>query len=303
MRVWIDNNRGKLRGASIFMTQLEQGLIDLGCTITDRQPNIALCPVYGKNNHRCKTIYRIDGMYYDIDRQKMNKGIKKNIETGDGIIFQSQFSKDMCTRMLKCQAKRSAIIPNGMDQSVFAGMNKDYNGELLFVSAAHWRPNKRPGTIAHAFIESRLDNARLIFIGDMEDKKRVKHPKIQYVGTKNRKDIIDIYRQAHYMIHICHIDSCPNSVVEGLSAGLPVVCNNIGGTPELVGSSGIIANIEPKFDFRFLQNMKQIPKVNRAELAKQIRELANIREPVRRPDLDISHVAKRYKEFFEKVLA
>tara|TARA_B100000614_G_scaffold262915_1_gene301227 strand:- start:44763 stop:45674 length:912 start_codon:yes stop_codon:yes gene_type:complete len=303
MRVWIDNKRGKLRGASIFMTQLEKGLTDLGCTITNRRPNIALCPVYGKNPHQCKTVYRIDGMYYDTERDKMNKGIKKNIQFGDGIVFQSNFSKEMCTRMLKCQARQSAVIANGMDQSVFAGMKKDYSGELVFVSAAHWRPNKRPGTIAHAFLESGLDNARLVFIGDVEPRKQVKHAKIQYAGTKNRKDIIELYKQAHYMIHICHIDSCPNSVVEGLSAGLPVVCNNIGGTPELVGSSGIIANIEPKFDFRFLRNMKQIPKVNRAELAKQIRELTNIKEPVRRPDLDISHTAKQYKAFFERVLA
>ena len=57
-------------------------------------------------------------------------------------------------------------------------------------------------------------------------------------------------------LHLCHIDSCPNIVIEGLCCGLNVLCSNLGGTQEIVGENGVVLRADKMWSGQYL------PKTN-----------------------------------------
>ena len=109
-----------------------------------------------------------------------------------------------------------------------------HNFDQAFVCCAHWRINKRLQSIVHSFlaVNDRSDLNLGLFVVGKPDYVH-KHPNVVYLGDV--KKVSPVYAASNYMCHICHLDACPNSVIEGLSFGLPVLSNNIGGTPEIVG--------------------------------------------------------------------
>ena len=101
---------------------------------------------------------------------------------------------------------------------------------------------------------------------------------------------------------MCKIESCPNVVVESLSCGIPIVCNNIGGTPELVGLDGIIIDVDKEFKFNFISE-QDVDNINTDVLAKGIDKCVNTTWDIHRHDLDIQNVANDYFNIFQKAVS
>jgi glycosyltransferase involved in cell wall biosynthesis len=49
---------------------------------------------------------------------------------------------------------------------------------------------------------------------------------------------VDLYREAHLLLHLKYHDPCPTVVIEALACGVPVIGSRSGGMPELVGDDG-----------------------------------------------------------------
>lgn len=302
MKIAISQRSSRNRGSSHFLDQLSIALQGMGHELVDRKPDITLCTVHLTNPHRCPAVVRLDGIYYDREREGMNKPIVAALAKAHGVIYQSQFSKKMIKHMLRLPKVHNAVIHNGVDRSAYSKLTKERKSDHTFVSCAHWRINKRPKEIAQAFLDANIPDSLLYMIGEMPKEFIVKDPKIIYLGSQDRKEVLQTYKNSDYMIHICHIDSCPNSVVEGLGAGLPVVCNNVSGTPEIVGQSGIIADLDPEFDFKFVKNMDSLPKINHEKLVEAIQSITKAGLTIDRPDLDIRASAQQYIALFQQVL-
>jgi glycosyltransferase involved in cell wall biosynthesis len=189
---------------------------------------------------------------------RMNDSIRRAIETHDLVIYQSSFSKIFAERMLGVRARKDCVIYNGTSM---VPSEKKIEREDIIVACSRWRTNKRPKAIARAFVHASDDFgmvAKLFFVGDVDPPSRISHHNIYYIGSKNHDYMRGLYHRAKLMIHVCHLDSCPNSVVEGLRMGLPVLCNNIGGTKELIDENCMISNIDREFSFRPVVNMDQV---------------------------------------------
>lgn len=266
--------------------------------------DIHLTVISGKIKKRSKNVLRIDGVYYDIARKKMNEAIKQSIKKSDGVIFQSRWCQKFANTMLNVQAKSSAIVHNGVKQSQFLNplsIPKEF--DKAFVCCAHWRINKRLKSIVACVLEIRKRTGidlGLYVIGKPDYKCDSKY--IKYVGSVS--SVAPYYSVSDYMCHICHLDACPNAVIEGLSAGLPVVCNNIGGTPEIVRDSGIIVDLDRPFDFRYIKKMKEVgpSSVDREKLISGMMKVMNKKWTIKRPELDISVAAKGYYDFFVSLM-
>ena len=295
--------KGQARGIQKFGALLSGHLQNLGAKIVAKheRSDIHLAFVHGSHKQGAKTILRVDGVYYDRKRLHSNASIKKSVASLDGVVFQSKWAKTFVEGMLKVRSKKSTVIYNGTDQTVFKRQPTEF--DHVFLCCANWRVNKRLKSIVRAFevlLKQTSKNVGLFVVGKPDFV--LEHPSIRYFGQV--KNIADIYAQSDYMCHICHLDACPNSVVEGLSAGLPVLCNNIGGTPELVGSDGIILPLDQAFNFKPIERMAAVGHkiVNHALLVKGMEEMMDRTWQVSRPDLSIEVSAKQYFDFFNEIL-
>ena len=59
----------------------------------------------------------------------------------------------------------------------------------------------------------------------------------KYLGLYNQENAPNIYQNSHVYVMLKYKDPCPNTVIEALSCGLPILYSASGGVPEIVGNS------------------------------------------------------------------
>ena len=288
---------GNDSGPGNFARRLSREFNRTGVKVVTAKPDIFLDGIsLSTRPVGSKVVFRVDGCYYEKSRLHLNSGIRKGIENADGVVYQSHFSRLMANRMLNARDRLSDVIYNGFDQSLVKNIKPAERPFLVtFVAVATWRATKRPGPIIEAF--RRVDKGiGLVMIGP--DAPKVKDKHLIRTGDLSPKEVWRWYKASDWMVHMSFLDSCPNAVVEALSFGLPVICNNIGGTPEIVGGSGEVVNCD-RFDFKPVSGIKDFDP---ALLVDAIRYACDHRSRVCRADLDISVTAQKYMTFFKKVL-
>jgi len=304
----LKGNRGLSKFASLLIKRLSS---EYGVKLVQKneKSDIHLIVIHGRCKPGAKNILRLDGVYYDVDRVQrlgLNHPIRSSVREVDGVVYQSQWCKVFVEGMLKVKPRQSAVIHNGSDRSKFDGAVIDKMGfDKILLACAHWRINKRLESIVKSFIEAQRiikKNIGLVVLGKPDYS--CKHPKVKFLNDVEGSRLYSIYKSSDYMCHICHLDACPNSVIDGLLVGLPVLCNNIGGTPELVQNDGVIVNIDKPFDFRTIKSMKKVgPKsVDLNLMTEGMLSMFQQEWTINRPDLDIAVSARKYYEFFKKVL-
>lgn len=291
LKIWHHPSSGTGRDhfAKALMSAVDANRLDLGLE------NVGINFIHGNVKRGYFNVLRVDGVYYDRPRLGQNVPIKRSIATHDLVVYQSEFSKEFAERMLNVKARRSCVIHNGTSMSPMA----DSKRMPIVVASARWRPNKRPRAIASSFAIACDDlglDADLHIVGDVERSSMIVHPRIKYRGSMEHSDMRLLFASARLMVHICHLDSCPNSVVECLRMGVPVLCNNIGGTREIVRSSGTVVQIDKDFDFMPISDMDQVgdESIDCTLLAHGIKAAFESANPVVRADLDIARCAQRY---------
>jgi len=250
-----------------------------------------------------KHVYRAAAAYYNTNQKRrhgLNKRIARSIKQSDHVIFQTRFAKNMCQKILKTQAKKSCIIYNGFDTSKYNHIDLYDVSDVdhLFVACVGWSsPAKRGSSIIKAYNRAKIENSKLIMIGSGIE---TNNPNIVCTGRLPMDQIVSYLKNKPYFIHICYAEACPNVIVEALSFGCPVVCNNIGGTPEIVDESGIIARCDTPFIFK--RRPVKVDKLNIGNVSKAMRDVITKEWNIHRPDLSMSICADKYYEVFKKVM-
>ncbi|MFT4517663.1 MAG: glycosyltransferase involved in cell wall biosynthesis [Halioglobus sp.] len=57
---------------------------------------------------------------------------------------------------------------------------------------------------------------------------------VDFLGRLERDEIVSLYHSAHAALNPTRVDNMPNSVLEALACGLPVISTNVGGVPFIV---------------------------------------------------------------------
>lgn len=65
------------------------------------------------------------------------------------------------------------------------------------------------------------------------------HPRVVPLGKKDREGVAACMRRADLLFFPSRNDPCPNTVLEAMASGLPVLYDSSGGTPELILDSGV----------------------------------------------------------------
>lgn len=255
-----------------------------------------------------KTVLRVDGIYHDlsINSKERNQSIFNTYHSVDGIVFQCEFARKMLYKHFgrPQNTNLEIVIPNGVDGSFGPeGNKKDFGFEHTLIVSGKWSwPSKRLPQMIRCFLGLGRKDLGLVVLGNVENP--VIHPQIKYIGFVEPSELPVFYRGADIMIHMAYTDWCPNTVVEALSCGVPVITTHNGGVPELIQGCGVVIKNESDYDLEFLDH-NNLPELNPNLMGEGIDFILSKREDFVRPrlDLTIEECSKRYLNFFNTVLA
>jgi glycosyltransferase involved in cell wall biosynthesis len=161
------------------------------------------------------------------------------LNLADFVIFQSEFQKSFFEKW-GYKGKNNVVIHNGAPD-IFKNYDysiKEIHNPLRLVSNSNYKKFKRHDMVARM---SLLKGVNVTHIGRWSNE--IKNHKVDLKGTLSHEEIVNIYKNSDYLLHPAILDPCPNSIIEALSFGLPVIYSNKEGSgQELVRGNGIAIN-------------------------------------------------------------
>lgn len=267
MKIHLDNvNMNSTSGPNSFAKRLAMGLLESGHDLelndgTNADVSIVFIEPSGRPLAK-KVIHRLDGIWFSPQEfETKNVNIKKLYHSADGVIWQSEFDKGMSIKWWG-QPKSGKVILNGINAPIInkfqipalEQLRQQY--EMLFVCSANWHPQKRliDNINLYKHLRQFYSSAALIVLGS--NPIQVADPHIFYAGSQPHEVCLEIFAAANWMLHLAWLDHCPNTVVEALSQGTPVICSEQGGTKELVQDYGIVLKEVEKYNFELVDYNK-----------------------------------------------
>jgi glycosyltransferase involved in cell wall biosynthesis len=295
-------------GPNTFAGRLADRLVRKGHVLADPDDYdvalIFIAPSHQIDLRRARVL-RLDGIWSKASEFFWrNREILSTYRVADGVIFQSDFNRQQVTKWWG-SPKSHTVIRNGIDLKRmtdslpgFWQLRQQY--DTMFVCSANWHPQKRLRENVRYYLAQRQvnhPNSCLIILGSNPDH-RIADPHVFYAGSLSHEECLKLFAVTDWMIHLAWGDHCPNSVIEALSQGTPVICAETGGTKELVGANGIVIPERELYDFT-LKDYDNPP-----DLPDDFGGLASLQKIVVDPsNLDIDLVADRYIEYFENILS
>lgn len=182
--------------------------------------------------------------------------------------YRGGFAGDFLARQaawVRFSMRRAArlIVPSGFLRSVFAqhGMAAEIVPNI--VDTGRFNPGgnlaDRPPTIlvarnlepiydnasairALSLVRERVPQAQLVLAGSGPEEARLKQlaeslnlgDSVRFTGRVEAADMPALYRSARVSLNPSRVDNMPNSVLEALAAGVPVVSTRVGGVPYII---------------------------------------------------------------------
>jgi glycosyltransferase involved in cell wall biosynthesis len=141
------------------------------------------------------------------------------------------------------------VIPNGLDLDAFGGATARETRRRVIV-VANLRPEKGYDVLIDAAVDvlRRYPDARFECVGSGPELPSLQHRLAAHgIGHAfsfpgQRDDIPALLADADIFVLPSRNESLPNSVLEAMAAGLPVVASAVGGVPELIddGRTGLL---------------------------------------------------------------
>ena len=232
---------------------------------------------------------RVDGIYFNTrsDYNIQNANIKRTYDLADGIIFQSEFNKELTTKYFG-EHPNTTVIHNGADTELIDStpaleqpIFDSY--ESVWSCASSWRPHKRLAENIRYFLEHSGDKDCLVVAGSTDYPKA--HDRVFFAGHLPKEVLIALYRRSKYFLHLAWLDHCPNVVVDARASGCKIVCSSAGGTKEIAGPDAIVIE-EEEWDMNPV-DLYNPPKMN---FSKVIDNTYNV-------GYNMYTVASKYKNF------
>jgi glycosyltransferase involved in cell wall biosynthesis len=142
----------------------------------------------------------------------------------------------------------SRVIPNGVDLGTFAPgdrararamLNIAPDARVILFTGYGIRRNiwkdyeTMRAAITRAAAELRGENVLFIGLGEESPPERLQSAEFRFAGyVSDGDEIARYYQAADLYIHAAKVDTFPNSVLEALACGIPVVATAVGGIPE-----------------------------------------------------------------------
>lgn len=249
----------------------------------------------------------------DSVNKYLNRTNRTIMQKCDAIIFQSELSRKMHSKFIGITEKPSKIILNGVPTDKFCPQmpSLQMDGYPKLVITASFRLHKRLQDAIFIInnLKQKYSNIKLHVIGDIDylTKKHIRKLNISnciFHGRVASEDLPKFYSSCDIGLSLCIFDSCPNSVIEMMGCGLPVITNSQSGASELLKHKDLIVLDEFDIDFIEIQTAENLPKVDIIKWSEAIEKVLGNKRLYRdymlervEEELDIKIVAKKYAEF------
>jgi glycosyltransferase involved in cell wall biosynthesis len=202
------------------------------------------------------------------------------------------------------------VISNAIELSAFTPpRQRPHNGRLvrlLFVGRFNAFKNVEMLLESVDRLKQKgIDNFELNLVGDGERRSNLerlviergltKH--VRFMGWVEREKIVDYYRQADLFVTATTWEGMPNTVLEGMACGLPVVATRASGLDQLVkdGCNGYLVDInDPSALAERLADLINNPH-ERRRMGKESRKIAE-------REFDWEYITKQYVEIYKRIL-
>lgn len=189
-------------------------------------------------------IQRLDGIYYPskhgLKYIYFNREIKNiYLKYSDFIIFQSEYSKLECFTMLgKIEKEKYRIILNGTDKKIFTISERKFNaGHIRFITTGTYRNKDMLEPVVLALDEVKKDfNIELLIVGPISGagiENLIDRDYIRCCGRVDSIKLATLLQSSDILIHCQLNPACPNTVIEAISCGIPVVGFDTGAMKEV----------------------------------------------------------------------
>jgi glycosyltransferase involved in cell wall biosynthesis len=136
------------------------------------------------------------------------------------------------------------IVPNIVDTGRFNPGSEAADAPPAILVARNLEPiyDNASAIRALALVKERVPSAQLVVAGSGPEEARLKQlaeslnlgDSVRFTGRVEAADMPALYRRARVALNPSLVDNMPNSVLEALAAGVPVVSTRVGGVPYIV---------------------------------------------------------------------
>jgi len=175
--------------------------------------------------------------------------VRRTLRRAAALIVPSGFLKEVFAG----NGLRAGIVPNIIDlQRFHPAKPAERPAACHLVVARNLEPIYDVPTALRAFalIRNSLPEARLTVAGTGPERKALEdlsrelgiEATVNFCGTRDRDEMAALYRSATIVLNPSLVDNMPNSVLESMASGVPVVSTNVGGVPFILheGITGLM---------------------------------------------------------------
>lgn len=159
------------------------------------------------------------------------------------VVAPSYWIQKNAKESLVFKGKRVHYIPNGIDEKVFTPFEKAYAKKMvgleekpviLFLAAEISDTRKGLAHLIQAFKHiSNIENTQIVCVGNVDDEQKIDG--IDYLGSiKDKAQMAIIYSSANVFAAPSLADNLPNTILESMACGTPVVAYDVGGISDAV---------------------------------------------------------------------
>ena len=269
-----------------------------------------------------RTVCHVNSVFhpaYRPNHEKLNAPIDAVHALADHVIYGSPFAAEGANRYLGSTSNKHTIIYNAVDVAHFRPSSTPPSPDrfhILAIGVHYLRHRLEPLIWAMPHITKRYPHARLIIAGPLKSgsgafdcgPETIRQTlndagvsEVEFIPQYTQFQAPQTYAQGDVLVHLKHMDWTPNTVIEGMACGLPIIHVGNGGMTDLVGEAGISLGLPFDWDHIHTPDPALLAKYivaayeKRDVLGKYAREIA-----VKRYNMDLW--VNKHQYVFEKLL-
>lgn len=268
--------------------------------------------------NRCKACPQLKDNKYDLPFNVQQNKIRKYKKNNLTIVTPSKWLADCARKSTVFSDLRVEVIPNSIEIDVFKPISKEQAKvslgiipdaiTLLFGSDSNKSPRKGFDQllksilhcIQHDYVKELIEKRRLNMLtfgrGD-EGLRNVGIPVVSLAHIDSDEKLANIYSAADIFLLPSLEDNLPNTMLESMACGTPIVAFEVGGIPDAI-QNGVTGYLAPCFSSDrfgdFMVNLITNESI-RTQMSLNCRELI-------RNNFQINHQADKYLELFDDIL-